>query len=78
VIVWLLFSVICVYNTVDILQTYIILQNGLATEWNPIVLFFMNKFGMLTGMIVIKSFWLLILFFLLLYIKRVNKLCELP
>ena len=66
----LLVLVIIVYQVLDVWQTYMLLQFD-AYESNPIMAYMMNHMGTLTGMIVFKSFFIIMLItFLIIYYQR--------
>lgn len=59
-IVWALFSLVCVYQGLDVYQTYLLLQLG-CQEVNPIVRLSIAWFGVVPGMIMTKLLFVIIL-----------------
>jgi hypothetical protein len=69
-IIILLVLVIIVYQVLDVWQTYMLLQFDVY-ESNPIMAYMMSHMGTLTGMIVFKSFFIIMLItFLVIYYQR--------
>lgn len=53
-VIWLLFGLICFHQWLDGYQTYWLIQLG-ATEGNPLMLWYMNTFGVKLGMFIFKA-----------------------
>ena len=51
--IWVLFSVVVIFNGLDVYQTWLLLEAGLS-EANPILCFLINKFGFFMGAVPIK------------------------
>ena len=54
-----LYIALILLNVYDVYSTNTLLNSGMCYEANPLVLFFMEKMGTLTGMIVLKGVLLL-------------------
>lgn len=63
-ILWLLFLLVCVFNVVDVWQTYMILEMG-GKEANPFLAWAIEAFGFWQAMFLIKGLLLLVLGILL-------------
>jgi hypothetical protein len=70
-IVWLLFLTLCVYQALDVWQSYWLFKVG-AEELNPLVAAGMDEGGILF-LVYLKTLWILILFLGLLIQRRKSK-----
>lgn len=50
----IMFTLLCIFQILDIYQSKIIFDCGCTTEWNPIINYFADKFGFLPAVIGIK------------------------
>ena len=57
---WITFTLLVIYNILDIWHTYFVIQLGVK-EWNPVINYLGDIFGMLPTLIVFKSIWLYLL-----------------
>lgn len=71
-ILWALYLVIVVYNALDVWQTHLLLSVG-AVELNPIYNFLADYVGMISGIILVKVFFLTILGILLTNFKLIKR-----
>jgi len=66
-IIWLLYSVVIVYNLLDAYHTWLLMQYGI-TEWNPILRPLIEQFGYWPGVMGVKG---VVLVMLLIILKKV-------
>jgi len=68
-----LFGVICVYQALDIWQTYLLFQFE-TFEWNPFMNYLMNRFGFFPALIGFKGFCVVLLgTLIMIYKRKVNR-----
>lgn len=66
---WVLFALLCIFQWIDITQTYMLIDLGIP-EGNPIVQYFIDQFGTLKGMIIIKIIVMLFLLQVMIYTNK--------
>jgi hypothetical protein len=57
---WILFSIIVIFNALDVYQTWLLLETGLS-EANPLLCYFINRYGFFMGVIPVKAVFLSLL-----------------
>ena len=60
-VTWITYALLWAYNILDIIHTHIAVSIIGMEEWNPVVNWFMDKFGTIAGVILIKSVPLILL-----------------
>lgn len=74
IIIWLLFSLLIIFQFLDIWQTYLLLETGVIHEANPIMKYFFKEFGFWKSCIVIKLIVMLFLGVIIkLYIREIEE-----
>lgn len=68
-LVWLLFVALVGYNILDVYQSILLFQLG-AYEINPIINYIAIYTGLIPSIVILKSFWLIVLLGLLIIKKE--------
>lgn len=75
IIIWILFSLLIIFQCLDIWQTYIILESGIGYEMNPLLKYCFDNFGYWKSIIIIKGLTMLFLGVVIkLYIRTERKI----